>query len=319
MDHVVTFILNRPPLLVLSAFIVVGIVVGVFAHIFFLRLSTWLSVHKHISEHHDISGHFLGVVGVIYAVLIAFVVITAWQEFDHTEELSMQEQHNVSDLFHLLKPFAERPAALVRGLLVGYTTTMHDEWNQMQLAEQLCLDKSQDYGTECRSTNGKRPASYCSNMLAHLIEENVIALAPKTRQQQVIYEKSIDLTEKFSENREHRRHHYQEHPLEPILWFSFVFGGLILVGATYFVSGQDWRSQLVRTCALCATIGMMWALALAFDYPFAGVMRISGDEWDTLTTHFKSDIVRQPAVRNNKCSVRGCNCEERTITSVAKR
>jgi hypothetical protein len=44
-------------------------------------------------------------VGVIYAVLVAFVVVTAWQTNDHAKDLTMQEQHEVDDMFHLYAAF----------------------------------------------------------------------------------------------------------------------------------------------------------------------------------------------------------------------
>jgi hypothetical protein len=46
----------------------------------------------------------------------------------------------------------------------------------------------------------------------------------------------------------------------------------------------------MRATALCAMIGIMFALALVFDSPFIGKDSISGNQWCNIVAHFDLEI-----------------------------
>lgn len=290
-----SFTLDWDPRLLLLAFIVLGIGVGIVVHLVFMRFSKWLARRDWLAEHHEIASHFIGVVGVIYAVLVAFVVVTAWQAHDRAQELTIQEQHNVDDLFHLDAAYhdssdakyPDRNAESVRRMLREYVMVMGEEWRQMKEEELLCFDTAA-VSQACQSGG----ASTLANDLAHCIRERTFSLSPTTLREQIIYQEGIRLVQSFSENREEIRLHYQEPTLHTNLWWSFLLGALILAGMTYTIRGQDSRSQLFRMCALFAMIGMLVALALVFDRPFSGSQQISGKAWTVMLTHFDGDLDR---------------------------
>ena len=66
---------------------------------------------------HEIEGHFLGVVGVIYAVLVAFVVVTAWQARDDAEAIALQEQHAIDEVFHMYEGYGGSSAPPILAML----------------------------------------------------------------------------------------------------------------------------------------------------------------------------------------------------------
>jgi hypothetical protein len=106
----VRFLLSFPPWVVILSFMAAGGCVGFFLHFPFDHLA----VRRKPRSQSDMSGHFLGLVGVLYAVVLAFVVVTAWQERDHTEEVSMQEEAAAADLFDTVHAFHRTPLAVRR-------------------------------------------------------------------------------------------------------------------------------------------------------------------------------------------------------------
>ena len=279
-----SFLLSWNPVVLVFAFVMLSAALGLLVNWQLARLSRWLEKGGHLSEKHQMAGHFIGVVGVIYAVLVAFVVVTAWQTNDHAKELTMQEQHEVDDLFHLDAAFHNSNGDGIRLMLANYAAVMIDEWKEMKRGDQLCLDTSET----CPPSSSK--PSQEANRLAHCIGEAAFNLVPETRQQQVVYEEGIRLVQSFSENREERRRRYQERALQGALWFSFFLGATILVLMTYFVEGQSRVLHAIRTSGFFAMIGMVVALAFIFDRPFVGASQISGDEWDVMQTHFAQDL-----------------------------
>jgi hypothetical protein len=284
------FVMRMEPRYTLLTFIVLGIIVGLVLHFALIPATVELEKRGLLGKYHELASHTVGVVGVIYAVLVAFVVVTAWQARDHAESLTLQEQHNVDDLFHLDAAYPNEETQRIRIMLKYYTMYTQGEWNQMQQEHELCLDTSAS-SAACIRPEGA-PSRH-ANILAHCIREHTFALRPTTPQEQVIYQEGIGIVQKFSEARDERRLRYQERTLQPILWLSFILGGLVLVGMTYLIAEQDPKSLAVRTSALFAMIGMMVALGLVFDRPFAGQMQVSGSTWKAMLTHFNHDLLEQ--------------------------
>jgi hypothetical protein len=256
-------------------------------------------------EHHEISGHFVGVVGLIYGILIGLVVVTAWQERDDGARLTLAEQHSVDDLFHIMQAFQGQPATNIRWLLLNYSTTMSGEWVAMRAGEPLCLDITQNASTCLARVVGPKgnirvyAVSQVANNDTECVRDNLAKLAPASFQQLALYQEALRLTANLSEDRVERHRRYARSTLQGILWGSFLLGALILAAMTYFVAGQDRRSQLIRTTALFAMVGMMWALAFVFDHPFMGSLQINGQNWQTMSEHFSHDLGDPEAIPAN--------------------
>jgi len=281
--------------------VVMAIVTGIGAslHPRLMRLNDKISSQESSDDHSEMAGHFLGAIGVIYAVLLAFVVVTAWQQFDHAEEISMQEQRDVVDLFDIVGAYKQkypRESHAIRSLLRQYVLNMLDEARQMQRSETLCLETN--FGNEtdaaCQPYEGKAPygtlpASRVNNDLVLVIRDEVIGVRPSTLTDVSIYRQSLALFEDFVGARDHRRHHYGE-PMPFILWMAFVLGGLVIVSLPYLGQGRrNPTRQRWRTLALCVMIGLIIGLTLIFDHPFRGSVA-TWKQWCSTVKRFDLDL-----------------------------
>src|SRR5260370_5043169 len=55
--------------------------------------------HRLRSVHNDVSGFILATVGVVYAVLLAFIAVAVWQDFDRADHLVQTEANLVAELY----------------------------------------------------------------------------------------------------------------------------------------------------------------------------------------------------------------------------
>lgn len=281
--------LHWKPVQLLFIWIGLGAAIGVIVHLILIALGRALPPIKGAPrEPHDIEGHFLGVVGVLYAVLVAFVVVTAWQARDQAEAITLQEQHGVDDVFHLYKGYPDMSAQVIMLMLRDYATYTAAEWIQMRYNESLCSD-SVDADASCLRPQGA--ISKHANELAHCIRQSAVLLRPSTLAEQAIYEDAIRTIQNVSELRSERRRRYENRTLQPVLWWSFIVGAVIILVMKYSVVGQHWSTQVIRSAALFAMVGMMLALALIFDRPFEGEMQVDGSGWYELARHFDGDVV----------------------------
>lgn len=296
------------PTALLLLWTAIGTVTGAAVHVVYSTIVQWTPWRESSQpdtparESHEFASQFFGVVGVIYAVLVAFVVVTAWQARTDADDLTIQEQHNVDYLFHLNEAYPSETARAVRYLLRDYAVYTLAEWAQMTREAPLCRDISES-DISCFYSMGA--VSKQANLLAHCIGDLTIAPPSKPLRgykgseaaqsaYQVLYQQDLNSLEGISENRQERRARYNQRTLQPILWAAFLLGALILSGMSYFVSGQRARGKLVRTCALFGMVGMMTAIGLVFDRPFAGTTQISGSGWSRLIKHFDHDLANEP-------------------------
>jgi len=285
--------------------IVIGI--GALLHRPLMRLNDRLSAQQSSGDHSEMAGHFLGAIGVIYAVLLAFVVVMAWQQFDHAEEISMQEQRDVVGLFDIVGAYKQnhrRDSVAIQSLLRRYALNMLGEGRQMLRGEPLCLDTGFGRETDpaCQLDDSKwpygtLPASRLNNDLVPVIRDKVMNLPRSTLADESVYKQSVVLLEDFVDLRDHRRHHYSE-PMLSILWITLFIGGLIIVCLPYLGQGQrNSLRQSLRTLALCTMIGLIIGLTLVFDHPFTGGVATQGvKQWCTIWERFDLDlgVVRSP-------------------------
>src|SRR5581483_3947364 len=85
--------------------------------------------YERLRKHNDVAGFLFSVVGVIYAVVLGFVVVVAWQKYDTTVANADTEVAAVSDLYRGVAPFPAPLRSLVRHELHHYIDVMiNDEW-----------------------------------------------------------------------------------------------------------------------------------------------------------------------------------------------
>lgn len=322
MHPMVTALLRLPGPMVLLIVIVLSVAVGLALHETLLR---WRggAMHKRARPsasvaHEEFMGHFFGVIGVLYAVVLAFVVVTAWQQRDHVEEVVMQEQDDVRDLLLLVdqyEPFTKHPTGRSSRLplldahkaLVAYAAGMAKEWEQMRYGsacsdytagaeargcfdEQVATAGSTLSGLTSSSTSNltspsasnlvARPGSSQNNLAVHRIASAIFSLQPANGAQTNIHREAIHDIELLLENRDHRRRHAEEH-LQFTLWLALFIGGLVTLSVGYFRQFDE-RAQLVRTLSLSAMIGMMFAIGLIYDHPFNGPDGIESTQWEEI-------------------------------------
>jgi hypothetical protein len=271
----------------------VGILTGIAADIFFRWLRQLPKVRDQVSDYQEVAGHFLGLVGIIYAVVVGFVVVTAWQEYDHIAELSLQEQGDVTSLFwtvHPYAPYAGKEVTSIRERLEMYALEMRGEWKQMQDNEQLCPDLY-----TCEPS-----ASFSITHGAAELETHINYLPVRSFDDLALkHEAKAEVTDLIAV-RDHRRHHYEERGLDPSLWFVFGFGAIMLLALSYSSGNLDSTGQRVRTCVLCAMIFLMLTLAVVFENPFTGSQRLqfASADWCRIYNDFHIEQ-HQPPI---KCS-----------------
>ncbi len=83
-------------------------------------------------EHNDVAGFIIAVVGVIYAVLLAFVVIVSWEKFNSAESVVGQEASALRSIYRESVAFPPEARAQLGDDVSRYASAViKQEWPAM--------------------------------------------------------------------------------------------------------------------------------------------------------------------------------------------
>jgi hypothetical protein len=211
-----------------------------------------------LSLNNEVAGFKFAVIGVFYAVMLAFVVIAVWEDFRKTEATVRDEAKAVVDLHRLTFALPVEGGAEIRDHLVAYTNDVREhEWATMAVGE---------------------PSDAVVKDLDRL-SQAIFAVSPANSQQLALYQDALRLLAVITDNRNERLDS-SDGSMPWILWFVIVVGGLITLGYPAFFGSTNMVAQILMTAALAELVALAMLLGLAFDYPFTGDARISPAPFD---------------------------------------
>ncbi len=205
-----------------------------------------------LKENHEVGGLIFNAFGIIYAVLIAFVVFATWTEYDESKKNVDQEAIELSNIFHNSKALPEQYKSQVAPLLKVYIEdVINDEWKRLEDGEPSgkardSFNKIWTFFTTLDRTQIKNEIAY-QETLKHLNDAN------EKRRMRIFDSKNN---------------------IPGIIWVVLLFGAMVIVLYTYFFFAKNIRHQLVMTSMLTILNTLILYMIVMLDNPFRGYMKI---------------------------------------------
>lgn len=200
------------------------------------------------AQNNSTVGTVLSVVGIVYAVVLGFVVVIVWQSYYRSEQTMFDEVNAVADMYRNAPMLGEPLASRVRADLRGYV--------QLQLDEEL---PAMEHG---------RAGILTERQSARLVDDMVRTFA-SDRGANAARERELNLLQRVLDARRESLYVNAGEVPRP-LWFTLVTGSALVLGMTFLLGGTDQRVHLTLTAAGAAMIGIMFVLILYLDAPFRG-------------------------------------------------
>lgn len=244
--------MKAPMSVVIAVLISVAGVVAAAAGALIVRRRVPIDV---LRGHHDVAAAILGVMGTLYAVLLAFTVVIVWNHFNDAAAAIDSEANHAGALSRLaqgLDPIEERR---VRASLSGYlNAVIRDEWPAMR--------EGHDAAAAQKALTG--------------LWSEYRAMSPAAGRQQTIYTESIKQLEAISDSRCLRLHSLND-DVPALMWIILITGGAMVVMFTYLFGPERVSVHVLMVTALATLICMSLFLVLALDNPFDGWPTLSSD------------------------------------------
>ena len=203
--------------------------------------------------HNDVAGAILATIGTILAVLMSFMVLGVWQEYDGAAQNVQAEAGTLADLHHLAdgfpNPFRDELKARVDKYI---QLVINVEWPEMQRG-----------GESLRAHN-----------TAYEIETLVSSFKPKNLNQANLHSNAITLTQKFLDARRQRIHDNEE-AIPSVLWAGMLFIGFVTIVFSYYFRVDRPGAQYLMVIALAGVISLTFSIMAELDLPFRGDVSVS--------------------------------------------
>jgi hypothetical protein len=222
-----------------------------------LATSTLVLIRRRIglarlTANNEVAGFKFAVVGVIYAVLLAFAVIVVWQRYSDAEQAVVGEAGAAATLYRLVAG-PEPEAAATRMALGNYLRlAVERDWPQMakeRESAEVTAALTAVYAAALRlARSGTQPAMQVE--ILHQLD--VITQARRTRL------------------------HLAIGIVPSVLWLALSLGGVLTVAFTFFFGTENLQAQVLMTGILAFIVFIGLFVIVSIDHPFTGRVHVDG-------------------------------------------
>ncbi|MFF8773347.1 DUF4239 domain-containing protein [Kitasatospora sp. NPDC015120] len=218
--------------------------------------------------HNDVTAAIFAMVGVLYAVLLAFVVIVVWEAADDARATTFREADQLAGLYWTSRQFDSPAGIELTNLTLQYAhNVIGDEWQLM------ARHRTDPHTTE----------------LVYRIRDTTNALQPVDSRQQAHFNNALQHVEGLASERRARLTQVQD-AVPPLLWVPLIVGAVLTVGFAFVFGISSIRLHLAMVLTMTAMICVVLIVIKEMNYPFDGVNAVQPDA-------FQVFLSRLPASR----------------------
>jgi hypothetical protein len=253
--------------------VVFGVLVvfaGCLAALVGLELVQRLVPHEKRQEHNDVAGFLYAVVGVVYAVLLALLVIAVWEQYQKANETVESEANGVAEVAWLAHRLPEPERHELQEDARAYAQEVVDtEWPLMEqgLEGVQSLPEGWDLIDDMRAT--------------------LQDFEPRTAAEQELYAEGLDRISRLGDARRMRMVAAQE-GIPGVLWVVLVFGGVVAVGFTYLFGLRNSWAHRLMVMSLTAVIVLVLFTIGVMEHPFSGGARVEPEAFELILERFET-------------------------------
>jgi hypothetical protein len=221
--------------------------------------------HRHVDveirrKHNDVAAATMAIVGIAYAVLIAFIAVATWEAFGAADKIVDTEASAIGNLYRDTIGLSAEKAAPMRADIKTYLhEVVNDEWPTQQHGETKPL---------ARKT------------LVHL-HSLVARIEPQTPGEEVIMGELIhSLNDLYNARR--TRILASDDSIPEIVWWIVGLGTVITIFFTFLFGSHDFRMHLAMTGLTAASMGLVIVLIVSLDRPFRGDLSVSTEAYHAI-------------------------------------
>ena len=215
-------------------------------------------------KQNNVAGFIYAVLGVAYAVLLAFMLIAVWEDYKTAQASVESEANELAGVYFLASQLPEPESTRLQDLTRTYArVVVEQEWPMME-----------------RGQTSPRADSLLGQLTLKILQFD-----PHTKGEQVLYELEQTQLHDAADARRSRLLEVRE-GIPELLWVVLVVGGVITVSFTYLFGLKSNVAHSLMVAALTLLIcGILFTIG-EFNDPFSGVVEIRPDAFKEVLGSF---------------------------------
>src|SRR5438034_3371160 len=206
-----------------------------------------------LKENHEVAAIIFNAFGLLYGVVVAFVVFVTWSGYDDAKKNLEMEGNEADDIFHITKTFPDPARGMIQQELMDYVASVYnDELKRMSEGE--------------INLHSNRAMARLITVFYQIDEKSV----PNRE----LYAESLTHLNNLAQHRR-LRIFAGNNTVPPVIWLVLLVGGVITVSYTYFFGMKNIKTQYMLTATLTVTITLILFLIYVLDHPFTGTSKVS--------------------------------------------
>lgn len=205
-----------------------------------------------LNANNEIAGFKFAVIGVLYAVQLAFAVIVVWEKWADAEKYAAQEAGAAATLYRLSAGLGVESGAALRDTTTHYVkTAIAEDWPAMERGE---ANRAVTHALDdmyARVLDFHPGDTHDAAVLAEVLQQ--LDFLTQARRARLVMASGI---------------------VPDIIWFGLFGGAVVTIGFTFFFGAENLRAQAVMTGILSFLIFSALLIIIAIDYPFAGSVKV---------------------------------------------
>jgi protein-S-isoprenylcysteine O-methyltransferase Ste14 len=216
--------------------------------------------HTRLENANAVSGTVFQLGGVLYAVLVAFVVVVVWEQFGDAEDATSDEATAITDL---LRDSAALPAEAredIQDKLLAYTRQVVEvEFPRMRRGE--AVEEQSDQLTA--------------------VWDSYLQVQPETRNEIAFFDHAIVRLNDLTADRK-MRVSTGEAQVPGELWVLLLGGGGVVMAFTFLLGTRDLVVHSIAVGLTAALLGFVLYLIFALEHPYVGALSVSPAPYTTV-------------------------------------
>jgi hypothetical protein len=218
---------------------------------------------ERLLPHHEVAGFLVAVVGVLYAVVLGFVVVTVWASYDAAQRNADAEAGDAAEVFLAARELPQPARSRVQSLMADYAFEVRDrEWAALVTGEQDPKARDLLLATREALASARIPAaSPGETMRQGTLRADLFA---------TIRELSVARRQRLLDT---------ENRVPGALYFALVLGAALVMSFVFLFGVQNRTLQLTMTGLVAASIGLLFGIVVELDRPYAHGIRVNPNAW----------------------------------------
>lgn len=220
---------------------------------------------SNIISGNEVAGIMFGAISLIYSLILAFVIVAVWEDYEDLEKNIQAEADNMNSIITHTSTMPDSVRKPVYEALYTYCQRVtENEWHM-----------------ESDSLNNQSSAIPCLRLM-------LLTKSPENDLQQRVFEVIDANLSQITELRRNRlTHNHSQIP--GLVWLILQSGTVILIVFSYFFQVQSGKLKRIYLSFLSGCLAMCLFLVSALDHPFNKYMQLSKAPYIEIQQLLKKD------------------------------